>query len=244
VKTNSASNWEGQHVVVIGGSSGIGLAVVELALAAGALVTSIARDRHRLEASVATLGTGVTTRVADCNDPPALEAALAHLVRIDHVFVAAGAARFADVSSGSASTDFLAVQERILGSMNAVRIACRRVPPGGSFVFTGGISTDRPVAGAWATSVATAAAEQLARTLAVDLAPLRFNAISPGWTDTPMWDRLLGADKARVLASVAEKLPVRRVATSHEVAEAVLLLMRVRAITGEVLHVDGGGRLA
>ncbi len=243
VKTNSSLALQSQNIVVLGGSSGIGLAVAELALAAGAIVTLIARNPERLKAAAASLGGKVATRVADWNDPVALEVALAHLTRIDHVYVAAGSAHFAHAHKDSATEKFTAIQERILGSIHAVRIAAGRFPPGGSFVFTGGISTDRPVAGAWVTCVATAATEQLARTLALDLAPLRFNAISPGWTDTPMWDPLLGENKAAVFASVAEKLPVRRLATAHEVAEAVLLLMRVGSITGEVIHIDGGGRL-
>jgi NAD(P)-dependent dehydrogenase (short-subunit alcohol dehydrogenase family) len=243
VQTTSSSSLHEQQIVVLGGSSGIGLAVAELALAAGARVTVIARDRARLALAAARLGNGVTTRSADFNDPAALEAALAHLAHIDHVYVAAGTAEFASALADPAAEKFKTIQDRVLGSMEAVKLIAGRMPPGGSFVFTGGVSTDRPVAGAWGTSVSTAAIEQLARTLAVDLAPLRFNAISPGWTDTPMWDPLLGADKAAVFASIAEKLPVRRLATPHEVAEAVLLLMRVRAITGEILHVDGGGRL-
>lgn len=243
VKPNSFPALQSQNIVVLGGSSGIGLAVAELSLAAGANVTLIARNPDRLDDAAASLAGSVTTRVADWNDPVALEAALAHLTRIDHVYVAAGSAHFAHALNDSATEKFTAIQERILGSVHAVRIASGRVPPGGSFVFTGGISTDRPVAGAWVTCVATAATEQLARTLALDLAPLRFNAIAPGWTDTPMWDPLLRENKAAVFASVAEKLPVRRLATAHEAAEAVLLLMRVGSITGEVIHVDGGGRL-
>ncbi|MBC7976976.1 MAG: SDR family oxidoreductase [Myxococcales bacterium] len=91
--------------------------------------------------------------------------------------------------------------------------------------------------------MATAAAEQLARAMALELAPIRCNAVAPGWTDTPMWDAILGAAKADVFQSVAEKLPIRRLARPDDVARAVLFLMASEAITGEVVHVDGGGRL-
>ncbi|MBC8009103.1 MAG: SDR family oxidoreductase [Burkholderiales bacterium] len=243
MQTHTSSSLENQTIVVIGASAGIGLAVAELALQAGAKVILIARNADRLAAAVSGLTGDFATQVADLNDSATLTAALAPLARIDHVYIAAGTAEFAAALGDPAAKKFKTIQDRIVGSMEAVQLIAGRMPPGGSFVFTGGVSTDRPVAGAWGTSVATAATEQLARTLAVDLAPLRFNAIAPGWTDTPMWDPLLGDNKAAVFASIAEKLPVRRIATAHEVAEAILLLMRVRAITGEVLHVDGGGRL-
>ena len=115
--------------------------------------------------------------------------------------------------------------------------------PNGSFVFTGGVSTARPVPGAWATAVATAAAEQMARALAVEIAPVRVNAVAPGWTDTPMWDEIFGENKREVFAGVAEKLLTKRLATAEEVAQAVIFLMNNNSITGETIHVEGGHRL-
>ena len=94
-----------------------------------------------------------------------------------------------------------------------VRAAHGLVRPGGSFTFTGGLSSDRPVPGAWVSGIATMATEQLARVLALELAPIRFNAIAPGYTAT------------------------------DEVAQAVLLLMQNEAMTGETIHVDCGARL-
>lgn len=243
MKSPSTTDLEGQSIVVIGGSAGIGLAVAEFALQAGASLTLIARNAERLTTAAAGLAGDVSTRVADLNDETSLQAALAHLTQIDLVYIAAGSAEFAHPLTDSAMGKFLGVQQRIVGAMRAVQLIADRMPPGGSFVFTGGLSTDRPVPSAWGTSVATAAIEQLARTLSISLAPLRFNAIAPGWTDTPMWDALLGVEKENVFASIIEKIPVGRLATAHEVAEAILLLMRVRSINGEVLHVDGGHRL-
>jgi len=75
------------------------------------------------------------------------------------------------------------------------------------------------------------------------LAPLRCNAVSPGWTDTPMWDRILGEGKDEIFRGVAARTPVGRLMAADEVAEAVIFLMSNRAVTGEILHVDGGQRL-
>jgi NAD(P)-dependent dehydrogenase (short-subunit alcohol dehydrogenase family) len=115
--------------------------------------------------------------------------------------------------------------------------------PGGSFTFTGGMSSDRPVSGAWVSGIATMATEQLARVLALELAPIRFNAVAPGYTDTPMWDRVYPQNGAQALRDLTKRQPIPRLVTADEVAQAVLLLMQNKAITGETIHVDGGSRL-
>lgn len=238
------SDFHGQHVVVVGGSSGIGLAVAQGALAQGAAVTIMARDAARLEQAVAQTDGRARGVVMDVSDESAVHRAFAELSPPQHVYIAA--ASFVGGSVLDAPLDSLrsAIDVRLWGAVHVVRAAAPRMrEAGGSFVFTGGLSTDRPSRGAWPTAVATAATEQLARCLALELAPLRCNAISPGWTDTPMWDPLLGADKAAVFADVAARLPSGRLASPDEVASAVLLLMHNSAINGEVLHVDGAHRL-
>jgi len=136
-----------------------------------------------------------------------------------------------------------AIDTRVWGQYMWWRAAVPKMNGTGSLTFTGGLSSARPVAGAWATAVATAAAEQLARALALELAPIRVNAISPGWTDTPMWDSILGEAKQEVFGGVATQVLVKRLSTSEEVAQAVIFLMNSGTITGEVIHVDSGHRL-
>lgn len=241
-------DFQNQHVVIVGGSSGIGLAVAAAALRGRARLTLMSRSIERLgkaltlhlksDLAVRSVPLDVTNEVAvreafDGIDPP------------DHVYVSA-----AGFVGGSVfDTDMLslraALDARLWGAVHVVRAAAPRMNrPGSSFVFTGGISTDRPAKGAWPTAVATAAAEQLARCLALELAPLRFNAIAPGWTDTPMWDGLLGAGKAETFAGVAGRTPTGRIVGAEEAAQAVLMLMANQSLNAEVLHVDGGLRLA
>lgn len=237
------TSLENHQVVVVGGSSGIGLAVARAAVAAGSAVTVVARDAGRLEAVTAELPQA-RTAVADVLDYPALTSAFTSLDRIDHVVVTAGRAVLSSFTDGPEPAQQLRdLDVKMVGAANAVRAALPVLAPTGSVVLTGGVSTSRPVAGAWTTSVATAAVEQLARALALELAPLRVNAVSPGWTATPMWDAVLGDAAASTLESVAASHLTGRVATPDEVAAGVLALLANPAITAEVLHVDGGARL-
>ena len=87
------------------------------------------------------------------------------------------------------------------------------------------------------------ATEQLARVLALELAPIRFNAVAPGYTDTLMWANIFPENGAQALGDVTKKQPIPRLVTADEVAQAVLLLMQNEAITGETIHVDCGARL-
>jgi NAD(P)-dependent dehydrogenase (short-subunit alcohol dehydrogenase family) len=232
------------HVVVVGGSSGIGLAVARQALAAGARVTLMARSADRLQAAARTLVERVAIVPVDVTDAHAVQVAFDGIERPDHVYLAAAGFVGGSVLETPLPQLRAAFEARIWGAVHVVRaVAPRMQERGGSFVFTGGVSTDRPAPGAWPTAVATSAAEQLARCLALELAPLRFNAVAPGWTDTPMWDGLLGEAKAATFASVAGRLPTGRIASADEVAQAVLLLMGNASINAEVLHVDGGHRL-
>lgn len=236
-------NLHSQHVVVVGGSSGIGLAVARAARTAGATVTAIGRDADRLIAAAADVP-GLRTAPADVLDPDGLRAAFTTTGPVDHLVVTAGQAVLSAFAQGPEPAEQLhGLTVKLVGAANAVRAALPVLTPGASIVLTGGVSTDRPVPGAWTTSVATAAVEQLARALALELAPVRVNAISPGWTATPMWDAVLGEQADAVLRDAAGRLPTGRLADPQDVAAAVLLLLASPAITAEVLHVDGGGRL-
>jgi NAD(P)-dependent dehydrogenase (short-subunit alcohol dehydrogenase family) len=211
------------HVAVFGGSSGIGLEVARGALASGANVTLLGRSAERL-ATAATLAAGARAVVADVTDAASVQAAIDSMPVPSHLDVAAASFVGGSILEGALDHFRSALEARLWGAVNVVRAAVPKMMkrPGASFVFTGGVSTDRPVKGAWATAVGTAAAEQLARALALELAPLRFNAVAPGWTDTPMWTDILGDNKATTFAAVGAQIPVGHIASAEEAAQASL----------------------
>jgi NAD(P)-dependent dehydrogenase (short-subunit alcohol dehydrogenase family) len=232
-----------QQVVVIGGSEGIGLAVARAARQLGAKVLAVSRTQAKLEAACAAVE-GLDIRAADINDTDAIKRLFLDLPFVDHVYIAAGSTKVGGPLDEPLDGFRHKFDERLWGSIDVVRAAHSRIRPGGSFTFTGGLSSDRPQRNAWVSGIATMATEQLARVLALELAPIRFNAVAPGYTDTPMWDSIFPDQGVGALSGVADHHPIPRFVTAEEVAQAVLLLMQNQAITGETIHIDCGARLA
>ena len=231
-----------QQVVVIGGSEGIGLAVAKAARGLGARVLAVARTKEKLEAARDAVS-GLEIRVADINNAASIEEIFTELSVVDHVYIAAGSTKIGGPLDHPLADFRHKSMERLWGSIDVVRAAHRFMRPGGSFTFTGGLSSDRPVSGAWVSGIATMATEQLARVFALDLAPIRFNAIAPGTPIPPCGARSSQGTEQRRSGDVIGKQPVPRLITADEVAQVVLLLMQNKAITGETIHIDGGARL-
>jgi len=231
-----------ERVIVIGGSSGIGKAVAIESFKQGAQVTVTGLT----EKNFGDLKSGypnIAMAALDINDEPSVNTFFNGFDSIDHIYIAAGSTKLGSILDGTVDVHMAPIDLRLKGGIHVIRAAAKKINEGGSICFTGGLSTDRPVAGAWVSGIGTAAAEQLARVMALELAPIRFNAVSPGWTDTPMWDAVLGESKEEVFQQVAEKQLVKRLAKPQEVAQAVLFLMTNKSVTGEIIHVDGGARL-
>ena len=230
----------GRGVVVFGGSSGIGFAAAKAAQAEGASVTIIGRDVERLRAASATIA-GSDWRSTDVTDADGVARAVAHLGAVDHVFLSVGQGGASDVLTSTAEDLRRPFEERVFGTFNVVRAVAPKMREG-SITLMSGMYASRIRSHASPQTAALCAVESLARTLALDLAPVRVNAVAPGWIDTPRLERSFGADKAGRVNAIARELPGKRVGNTDEVAAAVILLMTNRYINGEVLHIDGGGR--
>lgn len=230
----------GGHVVVIGGSSGIGLAAARLARDGGAEVTIAGRSQERLIQAQQKLGGGHTV-VMDITDEGAVGKVFAGLSRVDHVLISAGTILNGAIVNNDLANLRRIVDERLWGLTYVVRHAAPRMSRG-SITFTSGSLSSRPRTGTAMLTAILSAVEALAPALALELAPVRVNAVTPGLIDTPLLHAAYGAERDTIMKNRAASLPGRRVGTADEVAQVILMLMTNDYMTGEVVHVDGGGR--
>ena len=236
---------DGQHVVVVGGSSGIGLGTAHAVLAAGARVTIVGRSPERLARAQRELGdeTPVRAIAADIGR----EVDVVHLFEaagdLDHLVTTAVDASYQPVAELEPAAAQRVIDSKLIGPLLLAKHGAPRIRTGGSIIFTSGIAAYRPSRGGAVVAAVNGALAALGRALALELAPIRVNVVSPGWVDTPVWDVVAGDRKGAVLSGMAERLPVQRVGTPADVARAFLFLMQSEYSTGTVLHIDGGQRL-
>ena len=232
---------EGRRVLVVGGASGIGFAVAERASELGATVIIASRNEAKVTAAAARLARA-TGHALDLRDETRIGAFFRDLGAFDHMAITAGDwdipifVPLSDIEIDAAKDAF---EVRLWGALAAAKHAMKVISPNGSMVFTGGMLTYRPVKGGPLATVGGAAVEALARGLAIELAPIRVNAVSPGLILT---EHALQTPADRIDARVS-KLPISRGGTPSEAASAYIYLMQNSYITGQVLPVDGGGLL-
>jgi NAD(P)-dependent dehydrogenase (short-subunit alcohol dehydrogenase family) len=235
------------RVLIIGGSSGMGLALAELLLAGGAQVTIAGRSADRLDAAVKRLDQpeGLRASQVDVTQEDQVRQLLADAGPLNHVVVTAADAvgAYAPVAEFDLDAARAVVDTKLLGPWLVAKHAGPHLAPGASITFTSGIAAYRPGPGASMIAAANGALEALARALALELAPVRVNVVSPGWVDTPIWETIAGDKKAERLGAMAGRLPVGRIGQPIDIAKAFVALMHNGFVTGTVLHVDGGQRL-
>jgi NAD(P)-dependent dehydrogenase (short-subunit alcohol dehydrogenase family) len=232
----------GQTVVVIGGSSGIGLETARRARSEGANVVLSGRDRQRLDDAARELG-ALSSAAFDATDFDALGRFFDALpAPVDHILVTAGGpyyARLADIDFAQARRN---VDHELFLPLHIARHAIGKVRAGGTLLFIGGIGGRRPSASPLVAAL-TAAVPALTRTLALELAPVRVNLIAPGFVDTPLSASLLGNQLEARREQLRSTLPIRRVVGPADIAMLAVHLMTNTAITGATYDIDGGQQL-
>jgi NAD(P)-dependent dehydrogenase (short-subunit alcohol dehydrogenase family) len=244
----ATTSLAGQRAWVFGGTSGIGQACAQALAEAGAHVVVVGRSPDRLAAALAQLPTGVQGEALDTGDAAALHAALARHGDIDHVVVSLG--------GGSALGPYRQLDEDALrrtfeNKFWQVQRATRAVLPrmnggaqAGSVTWITGAAARAAIPGMSALAACNGALHAMVGPLARELAPLRVNAVSPGFIDTPYWQRAMEPEaRSKTYESMAQIVPVKRVGSPQDVAAAVMLCVSNTFVTGAVIDCDGGRRL-
>jgi NAD(P)-dependent dehydrogenase (short-subunit alcohol dehydrogenase family) len=229
-----------QKVVVVGGSSGIGLATAELAKREGAEVIIASRNADRLDAAAKSLG--VTAIAADVTSDDSVADLFRRCGTVDHVVVTAAQLRSGPFKTVSMDDVRATMEGKFWGSWRVARAADIR--PGGSLTLVSGFLSIRPRPNSAIVGAANGAIESLARGLALELAPVRVNCVSPGIIDTPIRAAMPEAARLDMLAKTAAGLPVGRVGTGEDIARQILAFMTIGFATGSIVYLDGGALVA
>jgi NAD(P)-dependent dehydrogenase (short-subunit alcohol dehydrogenase family) len=222
---------------MIGRGSGLARATVDALLAAGAKVVAAGRDQEALAAAYK--GTPVETATVDLLDEASI-AALAESIEVDHIVSTASARARGRLADLTPEAMLLSFGTKVIGPILLAKHFAPRLPADGSFVFFSGHSARKSHPGMLAVGATNGAVDVVARSLAVELAPLRVNAVSPGTIDTGAYDGLGQAGKAELFAHRIAENPVGRLGTAEDVAEAVLFALTNTFLTGTSLSIDGG----
>jgi len=230
-----------RKVVVLGGTSGVGLEVARAAAARGARVVIAGRDRARADAACTSIAGDVAARALDAGDRPALDAFFAEVGTIDHLVLTLsggeGAGEFASLDLRALRRGFDA---KFWPQLEAVQAALPALAPAASVTFVTAVSARIARPGTTGLAAINGALEAMVGGLARELAPRRVNAVSPGVIDTAWWGRAPAATRQAVFEEQARTLPVGRVGKPEDVAQSVLFMATNGFTTGSIIECDGG----
>jgi NAD(P)-dependent dehydrogenase (short-subunit alcohol dehydrogenase family) len=238
------ASLSGKRVAVIGGSSGIGFAVAARAAAEGAHVIVGSSNAKNVDAAIGRLDGNASGYAVDVRDEGSVASFFQRVGAFDHLVYTAGdwspnrgGGPVKQLDLVGANATFTV---RFWGALAAIKHAQTNIAPDGSITITDGLIAHRPRKGAALSTAMAGAIEHLTRALAVDLAPLRVNAVCPGYVLTEVWNTIPEEQRRDRFQKMTERLPLPRIGMPEEVAEAYLYLMRGTYSTGQVLLVDGG----
>jgi NAD(P)-dependent dehydrogenase (short-subunit alcohol dehydrogenase family) len=233
--------FENKRVVIVGGSSGIGLAVAEESASRGAEVVIVSSNGERAQEAIQSIGGEARGLAVDVSDEKAVESFFTNLGGFDHlVFTAGDSLLLNELAKTDLKEARRAFELRYWSALATVKYGSPQIRKGGSIVLTTGVAGRRPHKGWVIAASVCGTIEALTRALAIELAPLRVNAVCPGVVRTNLWQNMSSEEREQLFESVGKRLPVGRVGEARDIAQAYLFLMQEGFGTGQTVVVDGG----
>ena len=230
-----------KRVVILGGSSGIGLATAKAAAAEGAYVIIVSSNQQRIDNALTELPENSKGLAADLSNEQQVQQLFSQIGTFHHLVYTAGESlqlvELADAVVTDAKKFF---DLRYWGAFMVVKYAAPYIASDGSITLTGGVASLRPGKG-WSLGASICAAiEGFMRAMAIELAPVRVNMVAPGIVKTNLWGNMPVAEQEGMYAHFNNTLPVKHVAEAEEIAQTYLYLIRQQYSTGQMVIVDGG----
>lgn len=230
-----------KDVLIVGGSSGIGLAVAEAVVLKGGHVVIASRDKEKLQKAADHLSHGARFLVADITNENSVQDMADYVASVDHLVITASSGVCGPFKTLTIDDAKAAFESKFWGQYRVAKAVTVR--ENGSITFTSGTFSQRPSPGYAQLAAINGAVEALGRALAVELAPIRVNVVCPGLVDTPAYAKMPDAARNAMFESVRQMLPVKRIAKPEDVANAVVMMMGNPHMSGAKITVDGGGVL-
>lgn len=233
-------DFNNQRAVIIGGSSGMGLAAAKAVIEAGGKAVVVGRSSEKLERAKQQLNSETETYSVDVTNESQIAELFSKVGAFDHLVISAAEFNVGPFLELDLEAAKYTMESKFWGQYRSAKYGAPNIREGGSITFFSGAYSQKAPTGYAILSSVNAAVESLGKSLAVELSPIRVNVISPGLVDTPVFDRMKAEEKESLFQSVAESLPAKRVGRPEDIAQTVMYLMQNKFTTGAVIYVDGG----
>lgn len=240
-QVNTSQSLTGKKVILLGGSSGIGLATAKAASAEGAQVIIVSGNQQRINQALTELPAGSLGYATDLGKEENIKNLFSELGAFDHLVFTAGENltlnTISETELEKARTFF---NLRYWGAFAAIKYGAPFIKPGGSISLTSGTANARPGSGWSVASSICGAVEGLVRAMAVELAPVRVNSVVPGVIQTNLWNGMSEESRIGLFKAMEETLLLKRAGQAEDVALAFVYLMKQQFGTGQNIMIDGG----